>query len=332
MTSSPGPEAVLRIASGVRQAQVLFTSLELGVFDMLAEGPLSADELAERRSLHPRAVRDLLAALHALGLLERDFGGYRLAPAADTYLVRGRPAHLGGFLAFLDGVLHPAWRGLTQSVRTGQAVRTGDPYDGLYDSAADRDGFLDAMDVLNSPLAAQLAEYDWHRYRSFVDVGGARGNLAAQIAKAHPNLDAQVFDLPGLSPAFDRHMAALGLTGAVSFTAGDFFADPLPAADVVIFGHVLHNWPEERRDVLLAKAYEAVSAGGAVLVYDPMIDEHRPQLPNVLASLNMLVWSEGGSEYPVGDLRARLFAAGFATVTASPIGATGTLVAARKAA
>ncbi|MFC5827892.1 methyltransferase [Nonomuraea insulae] len=327
-----GPEAVLRIASGARAAQVLFSAVELGVFTALSAEPLSADELAGKLGLHPAAVRDLLSALAALGLLARESGRYRPAEAAETYLVAGRPDYLGGFLAFLDGALHPAWRGLTESLRTGRPVRPGDPYGSLYTDPAERDGFLNAMDVLNRPIGAALARLGgWRLAGSFVDVGGARGNLAAQLVRAHPGLEATVFDLPALRPAFDAHMAALGLGTRVRFEPGDFFAGPLPEADALIFGHVLHNWPVERRRELLRKAHDALRPGGRVLVYDPMTDERRPRLPIALASLNMLVWSDGGAEYPVGDLRGWLFEAGFASVTTGPLTPSSTLVVARKA-
>jgi 8-O-methyltransferase len=325
-----GPEAVLQVAAGARKAKVLFVAVELGIFAELAGEPLGAEELGTRLGLHPLGCRDMLLALLAMGLLERDAAGYRNAPVADAYLVRGRPGFLGGFLRFLDRVLHEAWQGLEHSVRTGEphnsAAGDGDPYEPMYGDGSDRTGFLDAMDVLSAPIGAQLSQLDWSRRRSFVDVGGARGSLAAQIVKANSHLGATVFDLPELEPAATEHLTELGLRDAVTFQPGDFFTDPLPSADVVIFGHVLHNWPESRRRELLRKAFAALPPGGAVLVYDPMIDPRRPQLANVLASLNMLVWSAGGAEYPVGDARGWMLDAGFGAVTAQRLGPTSTLL------
>ena len=325
-----GPEAVLQIAAGTRRAKVLFVAVELGFFAELAGKPLDAEQLGTRLGLHPQGCRDLLLALLAMGLLEKGAAGYHNAPVADAYLVPGRPGYLGGFLRFLDKVLHEAWQGLEHSVRTGEPhnadADAGDPYEPMYENGSDRTGFLDAMDVLSGSIGAQLSQLDWSRWHSFVDVGGARGNLAAQIVKANRHLTATVFDLPELEPACAAHLTELGMHDLVTFQPGDFFVDPLPAADVVIFGHVLHNWPEQRRRDLLAKAFAAVRPGGAVLVYDPMIDERRPQLANVLASLNMLVWSAGGAEYPVGDARGWMLDAGFGAVTARRLGPTSTLL------
>ncbi|NUT48844.1 MAG: methyltransferase [Saccharothrix sp.] len=324
---------VLQVAAGVRKARVLFAAVSLDLFTVLADGGAGEDELRERLGLHPAGVRDFLHALLALGLLDRQDGRYRNTEVARTHLVRGTPGYLGGFLRFLDEVLHPAWDGLVDSLRTGEprtsAARRGDPYS-RHEDPADRDAFLDAMDVLNTPIAARLAQLDWSRYRSFVDVGGARGNLAARIVTAQPRLRATVFDLPHVRPDFDRHVSSLGLTGAIRFVAGDFFTDPLPTADVLVFGHVLHNWPEERRRLLLRKAHDAVAPGGAVFVYDPMLDEANPRLATALAGLNMLVWSSGGSEYTPDECRAWLTEAGIAATAVSPLGPTSTLVVGHK--
>jgi SAM-dependent methyltransferase len=330
MNQEPGPEAVLQIAAGTRRAQVLFSSVELGIFDAAAGQPLTAEQVAARLGLQPRAAGDLLAALWAMGLMDRHGDRYATTAVSDAYLVTGRPGYLGGFLSFLDGVLHPAWRELTTSIRTGAPVRSGDPYEHMYADEAERDGFLEAMDVLNAPIGSRLAQFAWQRARSFADIGGARGNLAVQIRKAHPEMEAAVFDLPRLQPAFEAHMAALGLTGQVRFIAGDFFSDPLPTADVLIFGHVLHNWPPERHSALLAKAHQALPPGGRVVVYDPMMDDRRPHLGAALASLNMLVWSDGGAEYTVSEIRGRMLDAGFASVTAGRLTPATTLVVGRK--
>jgi hypothetical protein len=332
-TTQAGPAALLQLASGARKAKVLLVAAELDLFTVLAEKPLTERELVERMGLHTQGIRDFLYALVALGLLERRDERYHNTEQADGFLVRDRPGYLGGFLKFLDQVLHPAWDGLAESLRTGKpqtsAAQDGDPYV-LYQDAADRDAFLDAMDVLNAPVGVQLAELDWTGFSSFVDVGGARGNLAAQLVRAHPWLDGTVFDLPGVEPTFVRHIGGLGLAEAIRFVPGNFFTDPLPAADVLIFGHVLHNWSADQRQLLLDEAYRTVAPGGAVLVYDPMIDDAAPQLSNVLASLNMLVWSAGGAEYTVAECRSWMAESGFSEIVARPLGATSTVMIGRK--
>jgi SAM-dependent methyltransferase len=321
-----GREHVLRIASGYRTSKVLFAAVELGVFTALAEGPLTAEELTERLGLHPRGTRDFLHALTGMGLLEHEGDRYG---NAQPCLTDGTAGSVGGFLRFLDDVLHPAWDGLTESLRTGRpySATADDPYHRMYEDPSDRDGFLAAMDALTRAVGARIAELEWSRYKSFVDVGGARGSLAAQLLDAHPRLTATVFDLPGMRPAFD---SGTGAHGQIQFHAGDFFTDPLPTADVLIFGHVLHNWPVPARIELLRKAYQALAPGGAVLIYDPLIDERNPRLAPALASLNMLVWTEGGSEYTFQECRSWLTEAGFQDAAEHPVEGSSTVVVAHK--
>ncbi|WP_278261655.1 methyltransferase [Nocardia sp. AG03] len=325
------PAHILGLASGARRAQVLLAAVELDVFSALADGDLPAADLAATIGLHPDWSRDFLEAVATTGLLISDRGRYSNSPDAHRYLVRGRPQYLGGFLRFLDKTLHPAWAELAASAKSGApanlAAAGGDPYGSLFADAEDRRGFFDAMDVLNAPIGAALAEQlDWSRHATVADIGGARGNIAAGLVRAHPHLRATVFDLPSVQPEFDRHIGTLELTERVEFVPGDFFADPLPTADVLVFGHVLHNWPVESRRKLVAAAFAALPEGGTVAIYDPVIDPDNPTPTSLLASLNMLVWSSGGSEYTFAEAESWLRDAGFVDIAARPLGSTSTLI------
>ena len=151
--------------------------------------------------------------------------------------------------------------------------------------------------VRADPELALVGGTEFHR--RLVDVGGARGNLVAQLVRAHPHLTACVFDLPEMADPFAEHVRTLVPDGQVTFRAGDFFADPLPEGDVLILGHVLHNWSPEERQLLIGKAFAAVRPNGWLLVYDAMLDEEPTDLARILVSINMLLVTSGGSEYPV---------------------------------
>ncbi len=189
-----------------------------------------------------------------------------------------------------------------------------------------------AMDAVNSRVGVALADaLDWSTASSFVDVGGARGNLAAVLVQVHPHLTGICFDLPPVRSLFDEHIATLGLTESVSFHGGNFRQDPLPSADVFIFGHVLHGTNDEDNRTLLGKAYRALPAGGRVAIYDRMInDDCRGPALSLLGNLNMLLTTPGGSEYTPSECRALLEAAGFTDFTARSIADTETLVIASK--
>lgn len=316
---NPGP--IMGLMAGYWQVRMLLAAVEHDVFSKLSGRSLTAAELAGELGLVPLGTHDLLAGLGHLGLLEMRDGTFTNAPVADHFLVRGRPAYIGGYLRFCEQELNPAWDGLATALRTGEpqnpAAVQGNPYDTLYQDAEATDGFLDSMDLLSTPISLALSRFDWSPYTSFVDVGGARGHFAHQVVTQNPHLKGAVFDLPALEPAFDRHMARLGgAASSITFHGGDFFADELPEADVLVLGHVLHNWGVEDRVRLLKKAYDSVNPGGAVFVYDPMGGGAEPSMYAVLASLAMLVWSRGGHEYAVEELHGWLREAGFRPETA----------------
>jgi len=321
---------ILRLGNAFCDAKALLTAVELGVFDALHTGPATEEELKDRIGLHGRGLGDFLQLLGALGLLAEDGGRYRNAPGADRFLVSELPSYVGGFLLRSNRNLYPAWGRLTEALRSGDPQAAGSFDDVIADPGLLRQ-FVRMMDALTQIIGPELVDaFDWSEHRSVVDVGGCRGNLAGQIAKAHPEMTGTVFDLPQMEPFFDEHIANMGLTGRLSFHGGDFFIDPLPAADVVLMGHVLHDWDEAQRRGLVHKAYDAVRPGGALLVYDRMLDDERSRVENLVISLDMLLVSTGGSEYTSGELRGHAESAGFTTVTARPLGDFDTLMVCRK--
>ncbi|MFJ2812824.1 methyltransferase [Streptomyces sp. NPDC087294] len=329
--TAPQPWRVIEIVGGYRRALAVLGAWRADVFTELDKGPRTDRQLAGKLGLHQEALRDLLHALAGLDLVTLGAdGGYALTPHAAC-LVPGRPGYIGGFLDNQETEVHPAWSGLADTLRTGLPTpRQEDdrPYD-LYASEERRDGFVDAMDFIVAPLARQIADRDWSGFRSVLDVGGARGSLATTLAEAHPHLRAAVFDLPALEPAFTRFTAGRASADRLTFHAGDFFTDPLPRADAVILGHVLHNWPEDARRSLIRSAAEAVNPGGALLIYDAMLDEDTPRLVNSLLSLDMRMWS-GGSQYLADDCVSWLTEAGFRDVERHAHGASSSLVVGHK--
>lgn len=339
MTADPtapeiSPARIFQVANGFCTAKIVLTALRTGLFGELSGGPATEPELRDRLGLHPRGSWHFLNALVWLGMLERDGDRYRNSPAADRYLVADRPTYMGGFLDRADTIFYPAWGRFDAALRTGRPVVDGaddDPYEHMSADPAQLRSFLGMMDAMNGPLGPELAaSFDWSPYATVVDIGGARGNLVANIAGAHPHLSAGVFDRPRVEPAFDEHMAALGLTERVRFHPGDFFTDPLPEADVLILGHVLHDWAAEERRALVRKAYDSVRPGGALLVYDPMVDDELRHPMNLVISLDLLLTTHGGAEYPAADCRAWMIEAGFTDVTSQSLGYNDTLVVARK--
>jgi hypothetical protein len=146
------------------------------------------------------------------------------------------------------------------------------------------------------------------------------GGLTVEIARAHPHLTGLGFDLPTVRPVFERYVAQQGLNERVTFQAGDFFKDPLPGVDVLVMGHILHDWSLDEKKLLLRKAYEALPSRGALIVYDAMIDdERRENAFGLLMSLNMLIETPAGFDYTGADCRGWMEEAGFKNVRIEPL-------------
>ncbi len=323
--SSQGAEAIFEIAFGFAASKTLFSAVELGLFTELAKGAATAPEIRDRLGLHPRGVRDFLDALVSMKLLEREGGLYFNAPAADMFLDRAKPAYAGGMLEMANARLYPFWGSLTEALRTGERqneTRNGtDLFAELYKDTQRLREFLSAMTALSTPAAAAIAEkFPWSDYGCFVDIGTAQGRVPVQLAKAHPHLDARGFDLPPVRPIFEEYVAWHGLSERVSFVEGDFFREPLPSADVLIMGHILHDWGMEDKMRLLRKAYDALPEGGALLVYESLIDdERRTNTRGLLMSLNMLIETAEGFDYTAAECRLWMRETGFRTTWAEPL-------------
>jgi hypothetical protein len=319
----PGP--ILELGLAFFGAKVLLSAVELGLFTELAAAPLDGEVLRRRLGLHERGARDFFDALVALGMLEREDGRYRNSPAADRYLDRGKPGYLGGQLEMANARLYPFWGSLTEALRTGRPqneLKAGlDPFAAIYADPERMGLFLRAMTGLSLPIAEVLAHrFAWASVRSFVDVGTAEGGLPVVLARAHPHLAGGGFDLPPVRPLFEAYVARCGLADRLRFIAGDFLNEPLPSADVLVMGHILHDWDLATKRRLLAKAHAALPPGGTLLVYDRMIDDaRRTNAAGLLMSLNMLIETPGGFDYTGADCLAWLREAGFAEAQVGPL-------------
>ncbi|MFE8993829.1 methyltransferase [Streptomyces collinus] len=333
-TEVRGPGDILQLTMAFYGSRALISAVELDLFTLLAGKPLPFEELCDRAGIHPRGARDFLDALVALGLLDREGEEiYRNSPVADRYLDRRKPGYVGGYTRLADTKLFPVWARLTDALRTGekQVPSQGGFFGGYADPEAAR-GFLGAMDAVNGGVGHSLASaLDWTEYSSFVDLGGARGNLAANLHGAHPHLQATCFDLPEMEPFFQEHMKSLETTDHVRFVGGDFFTDALPRADVFIVGHILHYFGLRQREALVARIHQALAPGGVVLVYDRMIDDDRRNAAlSLLGSLNMLLTSDEGREYTPAECVRWLSGAGFTDIRTTAVSGPDTLAIGRK--
>jgi hypothetical protein len=324
------PAGIIRLCNAFCDAKALLTAVELDLFTTLHPGPATEEEIKEKLALHGRGLGDFLNLLTALGLLEKENGRYRNAPGADRYLVTHLPEYVGGFMHRANNNLYPAWGRLTEALRTGKPTAEGD-FEQVIANPKVLGQFIRMMDALTQVLGPQLIEaFEWSQFKTMLDVGGCRGNMASQIVKANPGLYGHVFDLPPMKPFFDEHMANLGLTDRLEFHGGNVFHDDLPSADLVVLGHILHDFDRDHRRRILHKAAAAVNPGGTLLVYDRMLDEDPRHVENLVISIDMLLVSDGGSEYPASEIREHAAEVGFTEFFSKPLGDYDTLVWLRK--
>ena len=317
--AQPSPEKILELGFAFWGSKTLLSAIELGLFTELAKAPASAPELQQRLKLHPRSARDFFDALVALGMLERDDAGrYRNTPATAQFLDRAKPGYIGGMLEMCNQRLYRFWGGLTEGLKTGEPqneVRHGGPdlFDAIYKDQASLEHFLRAMTGISRPTAQAIAaKFPWREAKSFCDIGCAQGGLSVEIARAHPHLKGMGFDLPMVRPIFEAFAKEQGVADRLVFKPGDFFKDPLPEAEVLVMGHILHDWDMDQKRVLLKKALQALPKGGRLLVYDAMIDdERRRNAYGLLMSLNMLIETKGGFDYTGADCIGWMREAGF---------------------
>jgi O-methyltransferase domain/Dimerisation domain len=310
-------DRLFELLLGFMESRTFLAAVELGLFSELAKRPLDGEALRARLGLHPRSARDFFDALVAMGVLERDDGRYSNSAAADRFLDRGKPTYIGGLMEMASARLYRFWSDLPEALKSGKPqneIKGGeDIFAALYADPAKLRQFPFAMAGQTRNCAEQIArKFPWSNYRTVVDIGTTAGALPVQLALIHPHLRGGGFDLPPVEAIFEEYVGAHGLSDRLKFHPGDFFRDPMPHADVLTMGMILHDWDMEQKRALIRKAYDALPRGGALLVYEFLIDdERRNNLAGLLESLTMLIETQGGFDYTGADCLGWMRQAGF---------------------
>lgn len=326
IVSAATPEHIMQVGLGFWASKTLLSAVELGVFSTLADAPADLPTLQRELALHQRSARDFLDALVALKLLERDNGIYSNTQDTDLFLDRAKPSYIGGILEMANARLYGFWGSLTEALRTGELQNESkgggeNLFAELYADPKRLRGFLSAMSGVSAGAAQAIAtNFPWSDYKSFMDLGSAQGMVPATLARAHPHLSGIGFDLPAVKPVFEEFIAHRGVADRVRFQAGSFFGDPLPKVDVIVMGHILHDWDLAQKKMLLGKVFDALPKGGAVVVYDAIIDDDRRKNAfGLLMSLNMLIETPGGFDYTGEDCQTWMREAGFSKTRVEPL-------------
>jgi hypothetical protein len=324
------PSQIIQVGMGFWPSKTVLSAVELELFTQLGEDSMTGREIGERLGLHARGIYDFLDTLVALGFLERDGEGadghYRNTAETAAFLDKRSPTYIGGILEMANARLYGFWGDLTDALQTGKPQNeiktTGKAmFDELYSDPARLEQFMGAMQGISAGNFHALAEkYDFSKHKTVCDVGGATGQLCMILATHHPHLQCTSYDLPVVAPIAEKAVVAAGLSDRVAVAGGDFFADPLPRADVITMGLILHDWNLDGKMHLIRSAYEALPEGGAFIVIENLIDDARRENAfGLMMSLNMLIEFGDAFDYTGSDFAGWCREVGFRDVEILPL-------------
>lgn len=322
MNEQIDPGHIMQTATAFWASKVLLTAVELDLFTQLEEGPKTAPQLGETLGLHPRGTFDFFDALVALHFLDRDGDGpegkYMNTPQTAAFLNKNSNTYIGGMPQMLNARLFGFWNHLSDALKSGKPQNEmkhgGKPiFEELYANQASLGEFLDAMTGFQAANFSLLGEkFDFTRYNTVSDIGGALGLLSQIVAARHPHLTFNSFDLPPVAPLAEKRIKEAGMDGRINVISGDFFKDDLPKADVITMGNILHDWNLEKKKLLIQKAYEALPEGGVFIAIENLIDDARRENAfGLLMSLNMLIEFGDAFDYTGADFKEWCSEAGF---------------------
>ncbi|HET7290276.1 MAG TPA: methyltransferase, partial [Thermodesulfobacteriota bacterium] len=251
------PFSIMKTAFGFWESKVLLTAVEMDLFTLLGPCSMTAEQIERKLSLHPRGTYDFLDALVSMGFLDREGDGpgglYKNTETTRYFLDKNGDSYVGGILEMLNARLFKYWDDLGDALKTGQPQNeikhSQKPmFEELYADIPRLEQFMGAMTGLSRQNFVALAQkFDFSKYRTLCDVGGAAGVLSIAVAEKHRNLVCTSFDLPAVEPIAKRSIERTGMSDRIKTASGDFFSDPLPKADVITMGMILHDWNLEKK-------------------------------------------------------------------------------------
>ncbi|MDF1543682.1 MAG: methyltransferase [bacterium] len=322
MKQAIDPGHIMQTATAFWASKTLLTAVELNLFTVLGERSMSATQLGDRLGLHPRGTYDFFDALVALRFLDRDGDGregkYKNTPESNAFLNKSNTTYIGGIIEMLNSRLFGFWNNL------GTALKTGEPqnevkqsgksmFAELYADKARLGQFLEAMSGVQAGNFLALSDkFDFGKYNTVSDIGGALALLARVVGARHSHLRFKSFDLPPVAPHAQQHVDDAGMGDRIEIISGDFFENELPTSDVITMGNILHDWNLEKKMILIEKAYRALPEGGAFIAIENLIDDARRENAfGLLMSLNMLIELGDGFDYTGADFKKWCTTVGF---------------------
>ncbi|MEP6595171.1 MAG: methyltransferase, partial [Ginsengibacter sp.] len=254
INSQPDPSKIMQIGMGFWASKVMLSAVKFKVFTLLAGTSKSAKDIKETLQLNTtdRHVYDWLDTLVSLDFLKRDGlsdkAMYSNTRDTEIFLDTNKPSYIGGILQMANNRLYPFWANLEEALITGRPQNESkdgsnmDFFEILYKSPEKLQEFMDAMSGIQiGNFMTLVNKFNFGNYKTMADIGGADGTLAVMVAMHHKNIYCTTYDLPPVAPLAEAKFANFNLSDRVKFISGDFLNDPIPSAEVIIMGNILHG-------------------------------------------------------------------------------------------
>ncbi len=329
----PTPSKIMEIGTGFFASKTLLAAVHFDLFSILAEkGSMSCPEIKNELGLNctDRHVYDFLDALAGFGFLNRDgfWDTAKYSNGIDTnvFLDKKKQSYIGGMLEMANNRLYRYWGNLEEGLRTGQpqnevAEGKGDLFAALYSDQARLAEFIHAMSGIQmGNFMAFAQKFDFSNVTTLNDIGGSGAMLSLMVAKHQPHMNCTSYDLPPVAPIANGNIIGFGMQDRVKTGAIDFFKEPIPSAEVIVMGNILHDWDEEQKIMLMRKAYDALPEGGRFVAIESVIDDERKKnIFGLMISLNMLIETGTGFDYSFADFKGWAKKTGFKDTSILPL-------------
>ncbi len=321
-TQQIDPMKIMNTGMGFFSSKTLLTAVKLNLFTLLEKRPLTRDEIKAELGLQGRGLYDFLDSLVALGFLNREGirkeARYLNAEDTSLFLDKSKPTYIGGILEMSNNRLYPIWNNLENGLKTGrpqnEILTGGDSlFDVLYQDMDKMREFIRGMDGFQTGnFLALTAAFDFSKYRTLCDIGGAGARLSMTVISQHPHMKCISLDLPAACIVARENVKAAHLEDKIDIREGDFFEDPFPKADIITMGNILQDWGTTDKKTLIRKAYEALPEGGSLVAIETILDDERKENDfGLLMSLNMLLETPHGYDMTAGTFDCFTREAGF---------------------
>jgi SAM-dependent methyltransferase len=324
------------LINGFWAAQVAAAAAALSLPDRMAEGPNTAEALAEACAAHAPSVRRLLRAMTSLGLCAQDADGRFSLTEAGQYLRADAPGSIRGRALFVGDMLWKQFSDLGHQVRTGgrtKAVVSGaEGFEALKNDPPRLHAFQQAM-AESSILAAResMKAFDFGRFPRVLDLGGGYGGFLAELLKAHPGQTGAVFDLPFLKDGAEAYLHKAGVAGRARFLGGSFFEAVPRDFDLIVMKFIVHDWGDADARAILRKAREAAGADAVLVLIEQVVPDVITAAPAHQAVLraDLTMMGMGGMERTAAEYGALLGQAGWRLQATLPAGGAFSVIEAR---